>query len=332
MGFYFGGWERYNIYMKTPDQDIKTILTLDQIEQQKKVLEQQQETLEEQPNKEVMVENLQNVTQDIDRKANIIEDTNTKIDAIRNVFGLEVSSEIPMSVEIEQKEINKLDHEKLSLEDKITAIENTAKVMTTNEGEKFSVITDPEVIAEYKRLKSERSKESGVDQNSQNDPDTEKIDEAKRQEQEENKKMEQKYMNEALEQVSYNLKRISSCFDDRQAQRFNAIFDDEDSFGPIANKLTENLDTEEVKNTLGRLGNIVEDFAGSRGSFMDDSDSLYTLGNAFRRLASSISEISSKIKDEEARKEFSGLSGSVADKVDYAASRIIRKAEAVANF
>ncbi|MBP9763592.1 MAG: hypothetical protein KBD10_02515 [Candidatus Pacebacteria bacterium] len=151
-----------------------------------------------------------------------------------------------------------------------------------------------------------------------------KKQEAVKNENTENQKMEQHFLKNSLEEVSSSLKRVSGIIDERQSQGFQDIFSNPAAFRYIASGLEDFSDNEELKTKLSKLGNIVEDFA--RPSLNDHPDSMRELASKLSQLEASLRELPSKIKNEEERQEFGGLVYSVASKVDEAVSFIRRKA------
>jgi len=136
---------------KQIEKEIVNTLTQEQFENQQEVLEK----IHEQPVVENVVEQLQSVTQDINRKESVIQNTNIKIDAIRDSFGLDTVSEIPMSVEIEKKAISRLNEERKEIESTINT--NESKVFSLYESEFKNTLE----ISEYPKVLTEMY-ESGV--------------------------------------------------------------------------------------------------------------------------------------------------------------------------
>ena len=133
--------------------------------------------------------------------------------------------------------------------------------------------------------------------------------------------------------MSSSLKKISSLFNERQSLGYNAIFDDEDGFSIIANKLVDGSNGEEIKNNLTKLGNIVEDFADNRGrGIRDDTENLYIMISALKQLSASILDLPRKLQNEEERKKMAQTTVLVSEKVDGAISRIAQKANAIEEF
>jgi len=149
----------------------------------------------------------------------------------------------------------------------------------------------------------------------------------------ENSKREGRNVTEGLEDISSNIKKIASMLDERQSSGYNSIFNDEDGFRSVASKIDGSSNKEEIKNNLTRLGSIVDDFADNRGRGVnDDTENLYSMVGKLRYLASALQELPQKLQNEEERKELAQIAGSVAEKVDTAASRITRKAQAIEEF
>ena len=158
-------------------------------------------------------------------------------------------------------------------------------------------------------------------------------DESQKEENFENTKIENKNIAEGIEEMSSSLKKISSLFNERQSLGYNAIFDDEDGFSIIANKLVDGSNGEEIKNNLTKLGNIVEDFADNRGrGIRDDTENLYIMISALKQLSASILDLPRKLQNEEERKKMAQTTVLVSEKVDGAISRIAQKANAIEEF
>lgn len=157
--------------------------------------------------------------------------------------------------------------------------------------------------------------------------------ESQKNESSENEKIEGKNMNMGLEDISSDIKKIASILDERQSRGYNSIFSDEDGFRSVAGRIGDSVNKEEIKSNLARLGSIVEDFADNRGRGVnDDTENLYGMVNKLRQLVSSLQELPHKIQNEDERKELSQITNAVAEKVDTAASRITRKAQAIEEF
>lgn len=97
------------------NQELPKKLTPEEIEQQKKNLEQKDEKTE-QPIEKNDSTLLSDVNEKIEKKTQIVEDTKNKIYEIRNGLGLPPSDEIPPSVKTEEEAITKLNQEKTNLE------------------------------------------------------------------------------------------------------------------------------------------------------------------------------------------------------------------------
>lgn len=99
------------------NQETSKKLIPEEIEQQNKSLEKKDEKVE-QPIEKDDSGILSDINKKIENKNQINEDTKNKIDDIRNKLGLPTSDEIPPSINTEQEAINKLNQEKLNLENK----------------------------------------------------------------------------------------------------------------------------------------------------------------------------------------------------------------------
>lgn len=97
-------------------------LTPEEIEQQKKSLEQKDEKVEQPIEKDNSVI-LSDINKKIENKNQINKDTENKINDIRSQLGLPPSDEIPPSINTEQKAIDKLNQEKSNLENQSKVIE-----------------------------------------------------------------------------------------------------------------------------------------------------------------------------------------------------------------
>jgi hypothetical protein len=158
--------------------------------------------------------------------------------------------------------------------------------------------------------------------------------EIKKQEEElENSKREGRNTSMEIEDITFTIKKIASLLEERQSNGYNQIFSDEEALRTIAIKIGDSTNQEETRNNLVQLGNIVEDFFDNRGRGVnDDTESLYSMSNKLKQLASSLMELPQKLHSEEERKELSQITNSVAEKVGNAVSKIIRRAHAIEEF
>ena len=105
-------------------------LTSEDIEQQKKNFEQKQEEKIPKEDDSVL---LSNINQKITKKQESIQNTQNKINDIRNKLGLQPSSEIPPSIQNIQESIEKLNMDKSELEDSNLTIISSLKEETSEE-------------------------------------------------------------------------------------------------------------------------------------------------------------------------------------------------------
>jgi hypothetical protein len=130
---------------------------------------------------------------------------------------------------------------------------------------------------------------------------------------------------DGLLSVASSLRRVCSILETRQSQGLPQTFDDEGGFRMIANKMETLTTIEEIKIAFTRLRNILSTRAFSR-ELKDSPESLYSLSSALRRLASSFSEMPSKIEDLDRKMEVSHIIGPISEDVDNAASYVRGKA------
>ena len=128
----------------------------------------------------------------------------------------------------------------------------------------------------------------------------------------------------------FNVQKVARALEERRSKRFNPLFSNEERFRSVAMNLDTLNTTEEIKRKLQQIGFAFENSAkNSENGINDNLENLYNLSRTLRQLAQSISELPSKIKNEEQRKEFAVTPKIVADKINQAASYVIRKAEAL---
>lgn len=149
-------------------------------------------------------------------------------------------------------------------------------------------------------------------------------------EQTENKQRENNNLNVGIEEVSSNLRKLASLIEERQSKGYQNIFSAPDGFKSVASGLVEFTNKDDLKSKLFRLGSTVEDFA-PRG-INDTPDSMREVSSKLKQLLVSLQEFSSKIQNEEERKEFSGSISSVIDKVDMASNRISKGADLLQDY
>jgi hypothetical protein len=137
-------------------------VTPEEIEQQKPNLERQDEKIENHIGEDNSVR-LSGITDKIEKKNRIIEETKDKINDIRTQLGLPPSDEIPLSVETEQGAILKLNQEKGKLTDnnlqeiltKIRDVESRADIIEKDGKKFFKFKPGSEDEIEYKKLKEQ---------------------------------------------------------------------------------------------------------------------------------------------------------------------------------
>jgi len=100
------------------NQEIPKNLTPEEIEQQKKNLEQKQEEKIESPKEEDPAVRLSNINETVAKKEENIQNTQSKINEIRDGLGLPPTDEVPPSIKNDQDSIAKLNQEKSELEHK----------------------------------------------------------------------------------------------------------------------------------------------------------------------------------------------------------------------
>ena len=233
-----------NVNIETMEnQEIPKKLTPEEIEQQKKNLEQQEET-KENPVEEDSTVRLSDINENITKKEENIQNTQNKINDIRGQLGLPPSEEVPPSIKNDQDSIGKLNQEKSQIEDKIKEVESRAKNMTTNEGEKFSVLTDSNDIQEYKELKKQLGDIEGKNTNET----TEKSEETKRFE---------KNFKTVLEDISTQSKTMFDALYERQQERLTPL-QSNDNFQMMVSNV-RNLKNFEGKIDADSISKITED-------------------------------------------------------------------------
>ena len=129
-------------------------------------------------------------------------------------------------------------------------------------------------------------------------------------------KMENRYINEGVQEISRNLKMISRLLDERNSSKFSHVFQDENMIRTLASKNFDSLTIEEIKGYTIKIreATSVVSQLGNRWSTNDIPDSMYRLGKSFSLLSESIKNISSKIIDENERRNFSKT---ISDCVQY---------------
>lgn len=100
------------------NQEITKKLTPEEIEQQKKNLEQQEETKEDPAEVDSSIR-LSDINENITKREESMQNTQSKINEIRGSLGLPPSDEIPPSIKNDQDSIEKLNQEKLQIEENL---------------------------------------------------------------------------------------------------------------------------------------------------------------------------------------------------------------------
>ncbi len=135
------------------DNDPSKKISSEEIEQQKSNLEKQDKNIENSVGEDGSVR-LLGITDTIEKKNQIIEETKNKIDDIRTQFGLPPLDEVPPSIKTEQDAVSKLNQEEKILT-KIRDIESRANVIEKDGKKFFKFKTGSEDEIEYKKLKEQ---------------------------------------------------------------------------------------------------------------------------------------------------------------------------------
>lgn len=263
-------------------------------------LEQDQEIQPPSPAEEDTSVRMDEINDSVAHKEEIVSNTQNDIEAIRNEIGLPPSDEVPPSIKIEQGAIEKLNSEKSQIEARIKQIESGAKNMTTNDGEKFSTITDSKDIQEYKNLKKQLENIDNNKTSSERSTDSE-----------ETKKFEQNFKT-LLEDTSVSSKRVLIALNERYDQNLTPILSRDnflamDSTLKTFNESAEkgiNVDsltkaTENVKT----LYNIFDTFKIQGTSVNENPQNLEKLIDTTKRFTNTLSEGYRKLPIEMADKQ-----------------------------
>ena len=311
------------------DQDLPKKLTPEEIEQQKKNLERQQEEIKENPVEKDSGVRLSDINEDITQKGENIRNTQNKINDIRDQLGLPPSAEVPSSIKNDQDSIGKLNQEKLQIEEKMKEVESRANNMTTNEGEKFSVLTDSKDIQEYKELKKQL-----VDIESKNPNET-------NEKSEETKKFEGN-LKTILDDISTKSKTMLDALYERQQQQFTSLQSPDEFQGIVSHlKSIKNFDgkfdingLDLINENIQKISRLIENMNPKQtgGEVRDNPQNLEKLAYGAKSFSASLDEAGRNLgpeladeKMEDKRKELRkslGILSEQTQKLNSLASRM----------
>lgn len=146
-----------------------------------------------------------------------------------------------------------------------------------------------------------------------------KKSEAIQQEGAQNSKIEKGSIGDVMNSISHDLKNISRILDSRVSKKESGVLN-------VALQAPENPDLETVKEYLSKI-NIKVNEMDDGWSTDDNPENMRQLSRALSKLKDNVQEISSKIKDEEQRKDFLSKTDNVVDNINKASSFFIRKAQ-----
>lgn len=261
-------------------------LTPEEIEQQKKNLEQKQEEQIPKENDAVL---LSNINKEITKKEENIQNTQNEINDIRSQLGLSTSNEIPPSIKNAQDSIGKLNQERANIEAKIQEVISRASLKVGG----VPTLTDSKDIQEYKEL----NKQLENIENKNSNEIGEKPEETKRFE--ENLKV-------ILDDISIKSKKILDALDYRYQKNLISLIKREDFFtmnstiknlGNIESKIDINTVSKIIDgiNQLNQLFNNIEIQKSSNGEVKEENQNLEILADSVKRFSASVDESGRKL-------------------------------------
>lgn len=258
----------------------------EEIEQQKKNLEQKQKEQIPKENDAVL---LSNINKEITKKEENIQNTQNEINDIRSQLGLSTFNEIPPSIKNAQNSIGKLNQEKANIEAKIQEVISRASLKVGD----VLTLTDSKDIQEYKELKKQLE---NIENKNSNEVG-EKSEETKRFE--ENLKV-------ILGDISIKSKKILDALDYRYQKKLISLIKREDFF--TMNSIIRNLGNIESKidintvskiidgiNQLNQLFNNIEIQRSSNGEVKEENQNLEILADSAKRFSASVDESGRKL-------------------------------------
>lgn len=261
-------------------------LTPEEIEQQKKNLEQKQKEQIPKENDAVL---LSNINKEITKKEENIQNTQNEINDIRSQLGLSTFNEIPPSIKNAQDSIGKLNQEKANIEAKIQEVISRASLKVGD----VLTLTDSKDIQEYKELKKQLE---NIENKNFNEVG-EKSEETKRFE--ENLKV-------ILGDISIKSKKILDALDYRYQKKLISLIKREDFFtmnstiknlGNIESKIDINTVSKIIDgiNQLNQLFNNIEIQRSSNGEVKEENQNLEILADSAKRFSASVDESGRKL-------------------------------------
>ena len=154
---------------------------------------------------------------------------------------------------------------------------------------------------------------------------------AQKEENLENTKMENKNLNEKVESINSSINNLSRLLEERESKGYTQIFENQESFRVLATKTPDVSDFEETKNYFLNIQKITKNQNNER-SANDNTESLYNISSLLKRLSMNIKEFTSKIQNENKKKEMSKITFSVADNIDKVSFFVSRKAQALETY
>lgn len=239
------------------NQEIPSNLTPEEIEQQKKNLEQKQEEKVENPKEEDSAIRLSGINEEIAKKEESMQNTQNKINEIRDGLGLPQSDEIPPSIQSTQDSIEKLNQEKEKLTSenletvsaKMTDVKSRAEVVE-KDGKKFFKFSSVDDENEYKKLQEQFHDlaNKGLSDKESNQEEVEKTEETKRFE---------GNLKTALDDISGKSKTMLDALYERQQDRLTPLQSNE-NFQMMASSI-RNLKGFESKIDTNSVTKLIED-------------------------------------------------------------------------
>lgn len=151
---------------------------------------------------------------------------------------------------------------------------------------------------------------------------------AQKEENLEDTKREKGNLDANIQVVGSTIRSLSILLEKRQSHGYGKIFEDQESFRALAAQSPNISDFEETKKYFLNIQKITENLNDKR-SVDDNTESLYNVLSLFKRLSMNIKEFTSKIQDEDKRKEMGKIISSIADSIDKASFSVSRKAQAL---
>ena len=155
--------------------------------------------------------------------------------------------------------------------------------------------------------------------------------ESQKQEESINRNIETRTSNENIQNISFSIGNLSRLLETRQSQGYNQIFNNQESFRMLASITLDTSNINDVKDYFLKINKIVED-TGSMNSTNEDPGSVYEVSLLLKQLSTNIQEMTSKIKNEEQKREVNTIASLLIENIDKTSSFISRKARAIEEF